>query len=103
MLVITQLPDKRLSIKSDYFYRNRIKEIPTANFNGQTKEWVIEQSALPILEHKFTGELVYKTPRWVILNESMPDMSEMYKINNKSIKAPTLKYPLSEKPRHRAT
>ena len=91
MLVITQLPSGQLSIKSDYFYRDRIKNIPTAKFNPDTKQWVIESFMLGTLENNFKGELVYKTPRWVILNQPMPDMSKMYEITDKSIVAPTLK------------
>ena len=91
MLVITQLPSGQLSIKSDYFYRDRIKSIPTAKFNPDTKQWVIESFMLGTLENNFKGELVYKTPRWVILNQPMPDMSKMYEITDKSIVAPTLK------------
>jgi SNF2 family DNA or RNA helicase len=52
---------------------------------------MIEPYMLGYLENEFKGELVYKTPRWVILNEPMPDMSEMYKISDKSIKCPDLK------------
>ena len=91
MLTITQLPNKKLSIKADYFYRDRIKKIPTAQFNFDTKQWIIEDVMLGTLETEFNSELVYKTPRWVILNQPMPDMSAMYKITNTSIKAPTLK------------
>ena len=91
MLVITQLPSGQLSIKSDYFYRDRIKNIPTAKFNPDTKQWVIESFMLGTLENNFQGELVYKTPRWVILNQPMPDMSKMYEITDKSIVAPILK------------
>lgn len=91
MLTITQLPNGKLSIKADYYYKDRIKAIPTAQFDGDRKEWVIESFMLGQLEHDFTGELVYKTPRWVILNEPMPDMTEMYEITDKSIQAPNLK------------
>jgi len=91
MLTITQLPNKKLSIKADYFYRQRIKEIPTATFDSVTRQWIIEDFMLGTLEHHFNGELVYKTPRWVILNQSMPDMSAMYQISDASITAPQLK------------
>lgn len=91
MLTVTQLPDGRLSIKSDYFYRGRIKELPTARFDQNTKEWTIESCILGTLEAKFAGELVYKTPRWVILNQPMPNMSKMYQISDQSIQVPKLK------------
>ena len=91
MLTITQLFNKKLSIKADYYYRDRIKKIPTATFDPNTKQWIIEDFMLGTLENNFAGELVYKTPRWVILNQPMPDMSAMYKISDTSITAPTLK------------
>lgn len=91
MLVVTQLQNGQLSIKADYFYRNRIKNIPTAMFNPDTKQWVIEAFMLGTLERVFSGELVYKTPRWVILNQPMPDMSAMYQVTDKTLQAPVLK------------
>lgn len=89
MLTVTQLADGRLSIKADYFYRQRLRAIPTAIFDVNRKEWIIENFMLGLLEQKFNGELVYKTPRWVILNEKPPDMSQMYQIRN-NIQAPAL-------------
>ena len=91
MLTITQLPDKRLAIKCNYYYRNRLHNIPTAYFDPNIKQWIVEPYMLGTLEREFHGELVYKTPRWVILNEPMPDLSKMYEITDKSIKAPELK------------
>ena len=91
MLTITQRIDGRLSIKADYFYRYRIKNLPTARFEPETKEWIIESCILGTLENNFKGELVYKTPRWVILNQPMPDMSKMYQISDASLQVPQLK------------
>lgn len=91
MLTITQLPDKRLSIKCHFLYKDRLKQVPTAYFNPVLKQWIVEPYMLGTLERKFAGELVYKTPRWVILNQPMPDMSKMYEITDKSIKCPDLK------------
>ena len=92
MLIITQLLNGQLSIKADYFYRNRIKNaVPSALFDQNTKQWIVPFCTLGLLEHEFQGELVYKTPRWVMLNQPMPDMSAMYKITNQSIQVPALK------------
>lgn len=91
MLTITQLPNKRLAIKCNYYYHNRLHNIPTAYFDPNIKQWIIEPYMLGTLEREFHGELVYKTPRWIILNEPMPDMSEMYKISDTSIQCPALK------------
>lgn len=91
MLIVTQLPNSDLSIKSDYSYKDRIKKIPTAKFDYDTKQWIIKSFVLGSLEQEFKGELVYKTPRWVILNQPIPDMSTMYQIHDKSIQSPSLK------------
>ncbi len=91
MLIVSQLQSGHLSIKCDYYYRNRISKIPTAYFNPMLKQWMIEPYMLGYLENEFHGELVYKTPRWVILHEPMPDMSQMYKISDDTIKAPDMK------------
>lgn len=91
MLIVSQLPSGHLAIKCDYYYRSRIHNIPTAYFNPTLKQWLLEPYMLGYLENEFQGELVYKTPRWVILHEPMPDMSKMYEISDKSIQAPTLK------------
>ena len=92
MLVITQLIDKRLAIKCDYYYKDRIKKIPTATFDCNLKQWIICDFMLGMLEQEFKGELVYKTPRWVILNQPMPDMAKMYEIHDKTIEVPALAY-----------
>lgn len=81
MLTITQLASGRLGIKCNYYYRDRLKNIPTAKWDQAMKQWSIEKSALGYLEFEFEGELVYKTPKWILHGEPMPDMSQMYKIN----------------------
>jgi SNF2 family DNA or RNA helicase len=91
MLTVTQLASGRLGIKSHFMYRDRIKSVPTALWDPNLKQWTIDSFMLGTLERMFQGELVYKTPRWVILNQPMPDMSAMYEIKDKSIIAPALK------------
>lgn len=91
MLTLTQLPNSIISIKADYYYKDRIKKIPGAHFDYNTKEWLIGLDKLFELEDEFDGELVYKTPRWVILNEPMPNVEAMYEIHNKNITVPSLK------------
>ena len=91
MLTLTQLQNGTISIKTDYYYKDRIKKIPSARFDFNTKEWIIDMSMLFELETEFDGELVYKTPRWVMLNEPMPNFEAMYEIHNKNIAVPNLK------------
>ena len=91
MLTVTQLQTGQLGIKADYFYRTRLKNIPTAKFDAESKLWIIESYMLGTLEREFAGELVYKTPRWVILKQPMPDMSAMYQISDSSIEVPKLR------------
>lgn len=94
MLTITEFPNGLLGIKADYFYSNRIRQIPTAHFDYDSKQWTIQKFMLGVLEQNFKGEIAYKTPRWVILKQPMPDMSKMYEIQNKSIQVPDLKVKL---------
>lgn len=91
MLTLTQLANKDISIKSDFYYKDRIKGIYGAKFNFDTKEWVIPLSSMRMLEKEFKGELVYKTPRWVILNQPVPNMEHMYRFYNSNISIPDLK------------
>lgn len=91
MLTITQLPSKNISIKCDYYYKDRIKRINGASFDFDTREWTIPFESIGMLESGFKGELVYKTPRWVIFNQPMPDMQNMYKFYNNDISIPSLK------------
>lgn len=91
VLTISQLGNNSISIKADYYYSHRIKQIPGAFFNYSTKEWVIPKDMLSHLEKNFKGELVYKTPKWVLHGEPMPDMAKMYKIYDESITPPELK------------
>lgn len=92
MLTITQLGDGRIAIKANYFYSHRIrKAVLSAVFDYEDKKYIIEKKYLPMLECAFPGEIYYKTPRWVIYGQPMPDLTEMYKIQDKSITVPELK------------
>lgn len=96
MITISQLSNGVLGIRCNYYYRNRISKIPSAQFDYQSKMWIVQPFALGMLEEEFNTEengleIVYKTPRWVILNEPCPDMSSMYKIHDINIKTPELK------------
>ena len=99
MITVTQIDDNTLSIRSNYHYKDRIKSIPSASYDPDTKTWNIHKSYLPYLEDEFNGEqngleIFYKTPKWVITGEEPPDMTEMYKISDKSIKVPSTKLEL---------
>ena len=91
MVIVSQLSDGTLALKSNYYYKDRLRAIPTAMYNPSLKQWVIQQYMLGKLEESFKGELVYKTPRWVILKEPMPDLTKMYEITDKSLQVPQLK------------
>lgn len=94
MVTITQVASGELALKSNYYYSDRIRQMPTARWSPETKQWYIQKAALPALELEFMGELVYKTPRWVIMGEPMPDMSKMYQIQDQSISVPETKVKL---------
>lgn len=92
MLIIDMLKDERISIKANYYYSSRIrKSVPDAVFDYAEKKYIIEKKDLPKIESNFKGELYYKTPRWIIMNESAPDMTKMYQITDDTIQAPKLK------------
>lgn len=96
MVVVTQLANGLLSLRANYFYRDRIRSIPTAMFDPVTKQWTIHPKSINALEKEFNNrkingmELVYRTPKWVIMHEPCPDMSTMYKIYDQTIKCPSL-------------
>lgn len=91
MLTIVQLPTGDLAVKCHYLYRDRIRKVPGARFDGNMKQWIVPAFDLGYLEQEFHGEIFYKTPRWVILKEPMPDMSAMYRIDRPDIQCPQLK------------
>lgn len=81
-MLTVSLSGDYLKIKAHYFYKDRIKQLPTATFNPNDKTWMIEKRFILTMERDFPGEIFYKTPRWVILEEPAPDMSQMYKIDS---------------------
>lgn len=92
MITVTDKGNGFIYVKANYYYRDRLSKIYTAKYIQESKEWcMVKQAALDELLNEFEGELVFKTPLWVMKNLPMPDMSQMYKINNASIKAPQLK------------
>lgn len=91
MLTVTQLPTGDLAVKCHYLYRDRIRKVPGVRFDGDRKQWIVPLFDLGVLEEQFDDEIFYKTPRWVILKEQAPDMTQMYKIDRPDIVCPTLK------------
>jgi SNF2 family DNA or RNA helicase len=85
-----------LTVKFKYFqdYITRIKKVPGATWSSLHKAWIIPIGALDWLEEEFAGELVYKTPRWVLVGEDPPDYSALYKVPN--IQLPALDKPLKD-------
>ena len=78
MITVTMSRDgKRLFLGSHYEYRFRIKKLPSAEFDRQTKMWVIPKSGIKALLEAFKGELYFRTPRWKILGELEPPKEEV--------------------------
>lgn len=96
MVVVTQLANGLLGLRANYFYKDRIKSIPTARFDPGIKQWTIYPQAIDALESEFNNkdlngmELVYRTPKWIIKKEPQPDMSALYQIHDQSIRCPQL-------------
>lgn len=85
MLVIELTPSNHLAIKCQYSYSyiDRLHELDSASFDRESKKWIISYADFPKFETLFKGEIVYKTPRWVIRHEPMPDMSQMYQLKQR--------------------
>lgn len=67
-----------ISFKYCNDYVNRIRTVPGASFNREEKHWEITKSSLKELERIFVGELIYITPRHIILNEKPPPAPDWY-------------------------
>jgi hypothetical protein len=81
-----------MGVKCNYSldYVNRFRKIPGARFEKENKRWLVPVGAMEWFEEQFQGEIVYKTPRWVILDEPMPDYSKMYTLRH-NIPLPVMK------------
>lgn len=95
MLVTEKISDEALSVKCNYSedYVERFHEVPGAYFDKIQKRWIVPIGAFFWFEETFKGEIIYKTPKWIILEEPMPDYTKMYRLNNKII-LPELKLKL---------
>lgn len=82
MLITELLPNQQLAIQCKYSqdYINRLRTIPSASFDRDSKRWFIAKQDVDLYESTFKGEIVWKTPLWVIKGEPMPDMTKMYQI-----------------------
>lgn len=83
MLITEQLPNGKLSVKSNYStsYVERFRQLDTARFDKETARWTFDDSDLDDYLSLFEGEIVWKTPLWVIKGEPMPDMRQMYALS----------------------
>ena len=82
MLITELLPNQRIAIQCKYSqdYINRLRTLPTSSFDRESKRWLIDKQDIDAYETLFRGEIVWKTPLWVIKGEPMPDMTAMYQI-----------------------
>ena len=84
-MLITQLtPEgKELTVQFRYAveYVQRMKSITGAHFDPIRKLWLFPITSLEDFESEFRGEIIWKTPLWVIKQMPMPDMSQMYQIS----------------------
>ena len=92
MLITEKLTGKWLSVKSNYSedYVSRFRKIDGATFEKENKRWLIPVQAFDQYESLFPGEIIYKTPRWLITGEPAPDYSAMYHLN-RNIPLPAMK------------
>jgi hypothetical protein len=92
MFTLEKINSDTISVKCKYSkdYVERLRTIPGYFYNKDTKIGYIPLNSFYDFEFEFKGEIVYKTPRWVITGDKMPDMSAMYKIN-RDITLPQMK------------
>lgn len=84
MLVTELFTENYIAVKCNYSkdYVARFKRISTCYYDKCSNKWIFKRDYFHTFETLFRGEIVYKTPRWVITKEPMPDYSKMYKIYN---------------------
>jgi SNF2 family DNA or RNA helicase len=85
MITVEQHTPGELILSFKYFqeYIDRVKSLG-AKYEPNTKTWRLDQCFINALDHEFSGELFYKTPRWEITGEKPPDYSSMYKFDTKA-------------------
>lgn len=78
MITVSKI-NNELVLKFNYYqsYIDRVKSIG-GRYNSDEKYWVIPISKIYDLKAVFKGELFFKTPEWIILNQPMPDYSKLY-------------------------
>lgn len=84
MLIVESLNTQfgLISVTCNYSanYVQRFHQIPGSRFDKENKFWTFNVQQLSVFENLFKGEYYYKTPRWLLLNEPMPDYTAMYKV-----------------------
>ena len=75
MITVEALKNDTIKVSFKYYedYINRIKQVPGAHFDKDTKSWVIPKFSLIMLEEIFEGELYFKTPLWKIKGLPRPE------------------------------
>ena len=66
-----------ISMKCNYAYRERCRQIPGAEFNKALKVWQVPILSLPYIECEFYGELYFKTPLWKLKGEPKPEKAPL--------------------------
>lgn len=94
MLIVEKLNDEYFTVSCKYSqdYIKRFNEIPGHFFDKELSLNIIPTIEFYLFEFLFLGEIVYKTPRWILANEDMPDYTKTYLLKNKDLKLPKLKY-----------
>lgn len=83
MLITELTPSRQIAVKCNYSksYVSRFRTLDTAFFDRNSEKWVFDPSEIDDYCELFKGEIVWKTPLWVIKNEPMPDMKAMYEVD----------------------
>ena len=81
--------NNEIIIKSSYSYAKRIRNMPGAHFNYDTKCWVTPLSSLPYIQKEFKGEIYYQTPQWKLEGKPEPPKQNIKFFKN-PVEIPTL-------------
>lgn len=93
MLIVEKISDEYFTVNHKYSedYNKRFRDVPGQLYDRELKKRIIPISSFPIFEFTFLGEIIYKTPKWEITGEQMPDYTKNYVLENKDLKLPKLK------------
>lgn len=81
--------NNEIIIKSSYSYAKRVRNIPGAHFDHESKVWKAPLSSLQYIQKNFVGEIYYQTPQWKLEGKEEPPKQNI-RFYNRPQNVPTL-------------